>query len=268
MSNLAKKILGIVTAVAALQAQSGPEFDVASVRASNPDQGFINARTPSLNVDPNHNLTFVQVTLRDLIMLAYGVGASRRSMWTGTFLNGRPDAPADRFDIIAKVPADAKREQVPAMLRALLADRFHLVLHKENKTLQVYALEVGKGGLKMKEAPADANGPAGCTRSFAEREGATLAAVCTHMTSADIAQQVQALAPGYFRDGPVVDVSNLKGLYDFKLEWITAGEANSGSPGPSMINAVEEQLGLKLERRKEAVEVLVVDKLDRTPTEN
>ena len=123
------------------------------------------------------------------------------------------------------------------MLRALLADRFHLALHKENKTLQVYALEVGKGGPKMKEAPKrKRNGPAGCTRSFAEREGATLAAVCTHMTSADIAQQVQALAPGYFRDGPVVDVSDLKGLYDFKLEWITAGEANNGEPDQMMMD--------------------------------
>jgi uncharacterized protein (TIGR03435 family) len=88
------------------------------------------------------------------------------------------------------------------------------------------------------------------------------------MTSADIAQQIQTLAPGYFRDGPVLDRSGLTGIYDFKLEWITAGEANNGSPGPTMLNAVEDQLGLKLERRREPVEVLVVDKLDRVPTEN
>ena len=266
MTRLARATVSVAIAALGLQAQSAPEFEVASVHLSNPDQGFINAVTPSLNVDGDHRLTFVQVTLRDLIMLAYGVGA--RQIQGPSFLNGRPDAPADRFDIVAKVPAGATREQVPLMLRALLAERFHLSLHKENKTIQVFALEVAKGGPKMKESPEGATGEARCIRSFAEREGATLAAVCSRMTSTDIAQQVQALAPGYFRDGPVVDSSNLKGVYDFKLEWITNGQANSGSAGPTMFDAVQDQLGLKLERRREPVEVLVIDKLDRTPTEN
>jgi uncharacterized protein (TIGR03435 family) len=88
------------------------------------------------------------------------------------------------------------------------------------------------------------------------------------MRSADIAQQVQALAPGYFRDGPVIDASGLKGVYDFKLEWITNAEANSGSSGPTMFAAVQGQLGLKLDQRRQPVEILVIDKLDRTPTEN
>jgi uncharacterized protein (TIGR03435 family) len=169
---------------------------------------------------------------------------------------------------MAKVPAGATPEQVPLMLRALLAERFHLALHRENKTMQIYALEVAKGGPKMKQSPDGPPGEARCTRSFAEREGATLAAVCSRMTLADIAQQLQALAPGYFREGPVTDLSNLKGVYDFKLEWITAPEANNGSPGPTMFNAVQDQLGLKLERRRQPVEVFVIDTLDRTPTEN
>jgi uncharacterized protein (TIGR03435 family) len=208
----------------------------------------------------------VQVTLRDLIMLAYGVGASQ--VQGPRYLNGTPDSPADRFDIVARVPAGATREQIPLMLRALLAERFHLALHRESKTIQVYALEAGKGAPKMKEALPGATGAARCVRSFAEREGATLAAECTHMTAADIAQQVMALAPGYFRDAPVVDLSGLKGIYDFKLEWITAGEARQGSSGPSMIDAIQDQLGLKMERRREAVEMVVIDKLDRKPTEN
>jgi uncharacterized protein (TIGR03435 family) len=266
MSLLVRQVLSLTVAATALLAQADLEFEVASVRASNPDQGFINAVTPSLNADANHRLTFVQVTLRDLIMLAYSVGA--RQIQGPSFLNGMPNAPADRFDIAAKVPAGATRDQVPVMLRALLADRFHLSFHRENKTMQTYALEVAKGGPKVKESPAGATGEARCVRSFAEREGATLAAVCSRMTSADIAQQVQALAPGYFREGPVVDASGLKGVYDFKLEWITNGEANSGSPGPTMFNAVQDQLGLKLERRQQPVEILVIDKLDRTPTEN
>lgn len=87
------------------------------------------------------------------------------------------------------------------------------------------------------------------------------------MTAADIAQQVQALAPGYFREGPIVDLTGLKGVYDFTLEWVTADDARNGAQ-PSMFDAVQEQLGLKLERRKQTVEILMIDKLDRTPTEN
>ena len=197
---------------------------------------------------------------------------SARQIQGPSFLNDTFNAPADRFDIAAKVPAGATPEQVPLMLRALLVERFHLSLHQETRTMQIYALEVAKNGLKMKESPQEvaegAQGEARCTRSFAEHEGATLAAACTHLTSADIAQQVQALAPGYFRDGPVVDMSGLNGVYDLKLEWTTAIEVNNGSAGLTMLDAVQDQLGLKPERRRQPMEVLVVDKLDQMPTEN
>jgi uncharacterized protein (TIGR03435 family) len=266
MKHLLRAALIAALAAIGLHAQPAAEFEVASIHLSNTEQGFINASTPSLNIGGDRALRFAQITLRDLIMLAYGVGAPQ--VQGPSFLNGRIDSPADRFDVVAKVPAGATREQVPEMLRGLLAERFHLTFHRENKVLQIFALEVAKGGPKMTESPAEGTGEARCTRSFAQREGATLAAVCNRMTSADIAQQVQALAPGYFREGPIVDLSGLKGVYDFKLEWITAMEANNGSPGPSMFNAVQDQLGLKLERRKQPLEILVIDTLDRKPTEN
>ena len=243
-------------------------FEVASVRPSNPAEGYINTSTPSINVGGERLLRFSQITLRDLIMLAYGVGAPQ--VQGPRFLNGTLDSPADRFDVSARVPAGATREQVPLMLRALLAERFHLATHRESKTLQTFALDVVKGGLKMKESPKEpvegAPSEGRCTRSV--KDDGTLAAVCTHMTTADIAQHVQTLAPGYFRDGPVVDASGLTGVYDFTLEWITAGAARNGDAGPSMFDAVQQQLGLKLERRKEQVEMLVIDKLNRTPEEN
>jgi uncharacterized protein (TIGR03435 family) len=156
------------------------------------------------------------------------------------------------------------------MLRALLADRFHLSFHLDNKTKQIYALEVAKGGLKMKESPEGSTGEARCTRSMipVADEIPKLAADCVRVTTADIAQQVQALAPGYFRDGPVVDVTGLKGVYDFRLEWITAAQARAGADGPSMFDAVQQQLGLRLEERKQPVQMIVIDKLDQTPTEN
>jgi uncharacterized protein (TIGR03435 family) len=255
------------TGAAAPRPAPMPEFEVASVRPSNPDQSYLNSATPSLRVGGDQYLRFVQITLRDLIMLAYSVGSGQ--VQGPSFLNGNPANPADRYDIAAKVPAGATPEQVPLMLRALLAERFHLSFHRDNKTMDIYALEVAKGGPKMKESVEGATGAAHCERSVgAQREELILSASCSRMTAADIAQQVQALAPGYFRAGPVVDLTGLKGTYDFSLHWITAGEANQGVPGPTMFDAVQQQLGLKLERRRQAVDIMVIDKLERIPTEN
>ena len=251
--------ISVSGAVFGQSSAASPEFEVASVRASNPGLGLIQNRTPNLNTDPGRNLTFANISLRDLIMLAYGVGARQIS---------GPDWLTNRFDIVAKVPADASKEQIPPMLRTLLAQRFKLALHRDHKVMQVYALELAKGGPKLPESAAGDNGESGCTRSFAEREGATLAAVCHRMTSSDVAQQVQALAPGYFTDGPIVDRTGLQGVYNFKLEWITRVEANNGSDGPTIFDAVQQQLGLKLEARKESVEILAIDHCEKEPTEN
>jgi uncharacterized protein (TIGR03435 family) len=142
---------------------AGPEFEVASVRPSRPDAGIISNQLPSLNVEPGRNLNFTNITLRDLIMVAYKVGAPQ--------ISGRTDWITNRFDIIAKVPADAKKEQIPQMLQALLADRFKLEFHREQKVIPIFALEVASGGPKMKESPEGDNGAPGCARSFAERPG-------------------------------------------------------------------------------------------------
>lgn len=223
------------------QSSAAPEFEVAAIRASKPELGLIQNRTPNLNTDPGRNLNFANISLRDLIMLAYGVGARQIS---------GPDFLTSRFDIVARVPADAAKEQIPAMLQTLLAQRFKLALHRDHKVMQIYALEVAKNGPKIHESAEDDKGESGCSRSFAETPGATLAAVCHRMNSANVAQQLQALAPGYFTDGPILDKSGLKGVYDFKLEWITKVEANNGSDGPTIFDAVQQQLGLKLSRAK------------------
>jgi uncharacterized protein (TIGR03435 family) len=88
------------------------------------------------------------------------------------------------------------------------------------------------------------------------------------MSSADLAQQVQTLAPAYFGDKPVVDLTGLKGVYDFQLEWISLADANAGKAGSTMIDAVEKQLGLRLEQRKQAMDTLVIDHCEREPTAN
>lgn len=253
-------------ACAATFAQQRPEFEVASIRPSNPRESFINARTPSLRVDASRNLTFKQTSIANLIMLAYNVGAPQ--IIGPDWLSVKALAGADHFDVNARIPEGSTPDQVPLMLQSLLADRFHLAFHQENRTMEGYALVVGKNGLKLKESAENSSAGKGlCKRSFGQSPGATLAAECEGIVGADIAQQIQTLAPGYFREGPIVDMTNLKGVYDFSLEWVTAQEAEQAAGGASVFEAVE-KLGLKIESRKQSMAVLVIDRVDRMPTEN
>lgn len=133
--------------------------------------------------------------------------------------------------------------------------------------MQVFALEVGKGGLKLHESAAEDRRETGCTRGFGRGPELTITAECHRMTLGDLAQQLQTLAPGYFRDGPIIDKTGIKGVYDLNLEWIRVQEASAGAGGPTIFAAVE-KFGLKLEKRKEPVEVFVVDHCEQQPTEN
>ncbi len=137
--------LGFLAAVAVLGQQ--PAFEVASIRSAaqiTPEM----ITSGKLHVGMKIVAGRVDIgfaSLRDLVMQAYEVKP---------FQVTAPDwMAAQRFDILAKMPDGATKEQVPAMLRALLEDRFKLVAHRENREQAIYSLEVGKNGPKFKEAP-------------------------------------------------------------------------------------------------------------------
>jgi uncharacterized protein (TIGR03435 family) len=200
-------------------------------------------------------------------MIAYGVGG-RQIAGPGWLIDppGQASGDVQHFDLVAKVPSDASRDQVPLMLQALLADRFKLKVHRESRPIVIYALSPSKGGLKVKPAPDGETRPAGCSRNMFGENGVTTA-VCQNMTAGQLAQQLQTLSPAYFREGPVVDQTGLTQAYDFTLQWITIQQRDAGQEGPSMFDAVE-KLGLHLERQKGTAEVLVVDQSEKMPTEN
>ena len=95
----------------------------------------------------------------------------------------------------------------------------------------------------------------------------TAFAECQSMSMEQFAKQLSLLSPAYFRDGPIVDRTDLKGGFDFSLGWMLLSEIENGSDGPSMFAAVE-KLGLKLDKRKEQADVVMVDSIQPTPTEN
>jgi len=258
----------VLVGAAAAQAQDSrkPEFEVASVRPSSPDAA-LDSYVPTLNVAPGTTLRFANRQLKELIMIAYGVGG-RQLTGPGWLIDPPGQAAGDvpRFDIVAKVPSDASRDQIPAMLQNLLADRFKLKVHRESKEIVIYALSQAKGGVKIKPVAEGEKRQSGCARNMFGENGVTTA-VCGNMTAAQLAQQLPTLAPAYFREGPVVDQTGLPQSYDFPLAWITMQQRDAGQDGPSMYDAID-KLGLHLERQKGNAEVLVVDQCEKTPAEN
>ena len=222
---------------------------------------------PTLDIPPGARLRISNRRLDEIIMLAYNVGGRQLSgpNWL-TELTTDP-AVVTRYEIIAKVPDNAKKEQVPLMLQALLEERFKLQVHRESRETQAYVLGIGKGGSKLVASAASGGRAPGCARVIVGGDQIGAAADCYAVTTAQLARQLASLAPAYFREGPVVDRTGLTGTYDLHLEWMLQAQLDAGLSGPTMFAAVE-KLGLTLDKKRETAEMLIVDHCEQTPTEN
>ena len=221
---------------------------------------------PTLEVRPGTVLRIYNRRLDEIIMLAYNIGARQISGPQWLIEPTTDPSKVTRYEINGKVPADARTEDVPLMLQKLLEDRFKLRVHRESRTVQVYALELGKGNHKLQEATA-AGRPPGCARVVTGGELIGAAADCFSVTTSQLAQQLQSLSPAYFREGPVVDRTGLTGKFDLHLEWMLLSQIEAGMSGPTMYAAIE-KLGLILEKKRDTAEILVVDHCEQTPAEN
>jgi uncharacterized protein (TIGR03435 family) len=282
----------VLCAVASLAAPgqpapARPEFEVASIRPSPaPAPGQVNV---GIHIDGAQvNCSFL--SLKDYIRMAYRLKHQQ--------ISGPDWIASARFDIAAKLPTSAARDQVPDMLQALLEDRFQLKLHRDTKDLSVYGLVVTKGGTGMKESPASGDAPYDSINVTASggRGGATLnlPGGASFSIANNRFEARKLTMPGFadtlerFLDRPVVDMTQLIGKYDFTLEFtpedfralmIRSAVANgvavppealqlmSGASGDSLFTALQ-TLGLKLSPRKTPVEVLVIDAVERVPSAN
>jgi uncharacterized protein (TIGR03435 family) len=205
-----------------------------------------------------------QATLLDLIATAYGVDAS-------TVQGGPIWLESDRFDVIAKAPATTPPATVKLMLQSLLADRFKLVIHNGTQPLPAFVLTTGKGPPKLK--PAEASGDADCQFQAPPQNTApgtvpSIVFSCHHTTMEEFARNLHNWAGGYLAD-PVVDSTGLKGSWDFDIKWTPRQLLqNAGPAGISIFDAVDKQLGLKLERQTAPRPVLIVDSVNQKPTPN
>jgi uncharacterized protein (TIGR03435 family) len=289
------------------QAAQDLTFDVASVKPAAPPQPqagrggvFFFGKIGGPGTADPERITWSNATLFNLLMTAYGV--------QGYQVIGPDWIKADRFDIVAKVPAEATKEQANVMWQNLLKERFGMTLHHESKEFPVDELVIAKGGPKLKETDLDPNappvpapaGPPGPPKldkngvpeltspglTMFIRGGASGTVGHVVGKAQTMAQLATMLSTG---TRPVVDKTGLTAKYDFTVEYTPdlggargairpdglAGPGDAGAPadsasepGSSLAVAVEKQLGLKLVGAKDKIDVIVIDHAEKTPTEN
>ena len=244
---------GIAAVAVAIASAQGPAFDAASVkvnRSGSPDS--------TIGVIPGGTYRAINTTLARLIPDAFAVmpfQVTGGPAWLTT----------ERFDINARPPADARPDQLPAMLQALLVERFALKTHRDQQERPIYTLTpvtAGRSGPKLTTSSVD------CDQQEADKR---LSAPCQSqigigrgggqlvMKGRDIAFLARTL--GNVVGRIVADRSGLTGKYDIELNW-SAGDATATNDAPEIFSAVREQLGLQLKPATGPVEMVVIDSVE------
>ncbi len=226
-----------------------PGLEVVTVKPTDPDdhnQGF---------GTHGQRIAIENMTVLNMICYAFSVQNNQvvnapkwldEARWN---VDGVPDQPG--------VPSN---KQYQRLVQKLLADRFHLQFHREQRVLSVYALTVAKSGAKLKasasapDAPIDQTGHVGTGLQYRRY---------TNNNMQDFLEDLQ-----FILSRPVVNRTNLSGRYDFMLRWsdeMQGGTDPAATPG--FFTAIQEQLGLKLEPTKAPVDVMTIDHIER-PSEN
>jgi uncharacterized protein (TIGR03435 family) len=256
-----KLALPALLAVAAFAQQ--PAFEVADVHVSPTARGFAQNFGGVLRAGRYIDR---DATMLQLITAAYDVPEDD--------ISGGPGwVSSDLFDVVAKAPDGATAASAKLMLRTLLAERFGLVVNSGTHPVPRYVLSVGKGS-KLKAASSDAPGrcqPQGQPGSGAPGDPASVPDIkvsCHNLTAAGIAENLRQMAGGYL-DHDVVDQTKLDGTFDFDITWTPRGALEAkGRDGISIFDAVDKQLGLKLERKDVPMPTLSIEKVNRKPTPN
>jgi uncharacterized protein (TIGR03435 family) len=283
------------------QAPAKPEFEVASIKPSPEPSGdgrmmrLLGGRGGPGTQEPTR-YTAKYISIKSLLIAAFGV--------KGYQISGPDWLDSVRFDINARIPEGATKENFGPMLQHLLAERFGLAVHRETKQMPVYDLVIAKSGSKMKEhveieSPPDNEKapvlPSGRikvemgkdglpaypvfggkgTHTFMGRAGTRMWA-----SGETMSQFVRMLSDQLSK--PVTDSTGLTGKYDFILSWRNENMVGPMGPPmpqsldstvdvealPTLLAAVQEQLGLKLEPKKGNVDLVVIDHVEKVPTEN
>jgi uncharacterized protein (TIGR03435 family) len=230
-------------------------FEVADIKPADPSI----TKMGKGRMLPGGRIEVPGYTLRELMLFAYGV--------TDDMISGGPKwVGEERYSIVAKAPDGAPNSDLFAMMQTLLADRFGLVTHREDKPMPAYVMTLVKNGPALKES---ASGASQC--HWTEMEGGLRRRQCTNMTMSDFAKELPATG-GIGIVLPVSDQTGLKGKYDLEFDVGSIRRDPASSPeappdplnvdGPSIFAALQ-KIGLHLESKKIPVSTIVIDKADR-----
>jgi uncharacterized protein (TIGR03435 family) len=221
-------------------AQPTAAFEVASVKVAPPRTG--RDRLTAMDTD-QAMVRYSNISLSNLIAIAYRFDERLIVMPEGL--------DSERYDVAARVPEGAPKERVPEMMQTLLSERFKLAVHRESKEERVFFLVIGKGGSKLKPARPERG------QNQIMRNGIMGHAMPVSILAASLARATDGTQ--------VIDKTGLRGSFDIDLRYVPE---NSKEAGPDVYAALQEQLGLRLEKGRAAVERLVVGHVERIPTEN
>ena len=269
-------VLQVVLIVFAVSAEAQVSFEVASIRPStvlsNGRYGnYRNTGGPG-TADPGR-MILENFDIASLILKAWDLPYYALSA---------PDWIHDvRFDVSATIPPGTTKEQFLLMQQNMLITRLGLAVHREKREMPIYELAVAKGGSKLKAAapPQDlpdlTSSPADLKRDgdgfLILLPGRTMYAIGMGHASlqafGETMEYFTSTLAGQLR-APVTDATGLTGKYDFTLRWLTGNAGADGDPGMSLEGAITQQLGLILRRGRGPVDILVVDHVDKTPSEN
>ncbi len=269
------------------QGQTKAEFEVASIKANAPQTGFhfaADAASGGPGTPDPGMFRCSKCSLATLIVKAFNLQPYQ--------FPGRTSLTENTYDIVAKIPAGASAEEFSAMLQTLLKDRFGLAWHFEEKKMKGYHLVVAKSGSKLKESTDAALPAAGGHESHSHSGvvafGTSASFRAANQTTGDL---VRVLSDQL--GVPVDDETGLPGKYDISLRWSgtaapghasthsdggfssgRGGHDGGGAPaadpsGPTLFDALQQQLGLRLVSAEQAVaRMFVVEKVAQRPTEN
>jgi uncharacterized protein (TIGR03435 family) len=263
------------------------EFEVADIKPSMP------GAQQRGNLSPSGRIDLQSFPLKELMSIAWDDIST-------DLIVGPKFMETERFDVVAKAPSNVAItgvnidiDTLRAMLRELLIDRFKIKMHNEDQPVDTFVLQTNKRDPRLKKADPSARSVCKRPQSGQANQNTALAVgvVCTNTTMAQFVERIGQFAPAYFEGRPVVDATEIEGGWDFQLAWTGRGQVESAvrnaqqaqqssagggaaatpsDPNGSLtvFEAIDKQLGLKMEKQKRPMPVMMIDHIEQKPTEN
>jgi uncharacterized protein (TIGR03435 family) len=283
MQMIVRVAVSCLIAATALAQPAAPQFEVADVRMVSPKQMSREEAQAAIQTtstierivnglpEPSGLIRLHAVRMKVLIEMAYKeVFDPIWAVWDESdYLKGLPSwSQSTLYDLIAKAPAHTSADDLRLMVRGVLQERFHLTVHQEERTMSVDTLAVRKNGPKL--LPAEGSGDPGCHSERGETvrtevNGTTdLSRLCQNITMG-----AWALEVAHILKKDVVDRTGLPGQYDVRLDFKMICEfADDHCSSADSVPAGLAKIGLTIEARREPRPIIVVDHVDRVPTDN